>query len=252
MITLYDNAFSPFARKVRLALDHKGLHYHALDGLALHNRDKLAAVNRRVEVPTLVHDDITVVNSADIVAYLERVFPEKPVYPRDHKSYVQARAWERASDSAIDPIMINISYWMWAERPDAMPEGMLDRARADMATVYDALNRALADREFICGELSIADLALFPHLAAAKSMQVPFERALLGWYKRMRALPICNADLERTRAYLAQGAALDVERKKIFWRGDRIEWIVARGFHKWFMREIEEDRVIWPGLGVPG
>jgi len=33
MITLYDSAFSPFARKVRLVLEHKGLAFQALDGL---------------------------------------------------------------------------------------------------------------------------------------------------------------------------------------------------------------------------
>lgn len=42
------------------------------------------------------------------------------------------------------------------------------------------------------------------------------------------------------------------ERRKIFWRGDRIEWMLARGFHDWFAGEIAAERVIWPGLGVPG
>jgi len=42
MMTLYDNAFSPFARKVRLVLDVKGLAHEALDGLDLDNHDRLA------------------------------------------------------------------------------------------------------------------------------------------------------------------------------------------------------------------
>ena len=41
MLTLYDNAFSPFARKVRLALGWKGIDHEVVDGLALVNRDKL-------------------------------------------------------------------------------------------------------------------------------------------------------------------------------------------------------------------
>ena len=45
MLTLYDSAFSPFARKVRLVLDQKGLAYSVLDGLALANREELAKVN---------------------------------------------------------------------------------------------------------------------------------------------------------------------------------------------------------------
>ena len=29
------------------------------------------------------------------------------------------------------------------------------------------------------------------------------------------------------------------------------EWIMASGYHKWFVNEIEENRVLWPRLGVP-
>jgi glutathione S-transferase len=254
MLALYDNPFSPFARKVRLVLDHKGLEYEVIDGLSLKNRDKLAAVNGRIEVPTLVHDGLVVVNSADIVAYLERAFPERPVYPKSHAGWAHARAWERCSDTVIDAIMIDISYWVWAERPDTMPAGLHDAAKKDLAQIYAALENELSSREFVCGELSVADYALFAQLSGAKMLNVAFEGlpSLLAWYKRMRQLDVCKADLERVKSYLARGPEnLDVERHKIFWRGDRIEWILARGYHAWFMREIDEGRVLWPGLGIP-
>ena len=136
MRTLHDNAFSPFARKVRLVLDHKGLPYEVVDGLARANREVLAKVNGRVEVPALDHDGLVVVNSSDIALYLERVFPERPVYPEATAAWVRARAWERCSDTVLDPILIDISYWVWAERPDAMPDGMLDAAKRDTAAIY--------------------------------------------------------------------------------------------------------------------
>ena len=53
MITLYDNAFSPFARKVRMVLEHKRLAFEVIDGLAPAGHARLAAVNPRVEVPVL-------------------------------------------------------------------------------------------------------------------------------------------------------------------------------------------------------
>jgi glutathione S-transferase len=197
-----------------------------------------------------------VVNSSDIVAYLDRAFPERPVYPQSNAAWVRARAWERCSDTVVDAILVDVSYWVWAERPDTMPEGLLDAARADLGQVYAALERELEGHAFVCGELSIADLALFPQLTAAKMLDVAIDGAkfpgLLAWYKRMRALDICQADLGRLKGYLAQGpAGIDVERTKIFWRGDRLEWILARGHHRWLLREIEEGRVIWPGLAIP-
>ena len=67
----------------------------------------------------------------------------------------------------------------------------------------------------------------------------------------MRSLPICVADLKRTRDCVVQLKDLDIEKSRIFWRGDRIEWMVARGFHAWFFNEIKEERVAWPGPALP-
>ncbi len=252
---LYDNAFSPFARKVRMVLEFKGLAFDVIDGLRRANHGALAAANPRVEVPALEDGGLTVVNSADIVAYLEHKFPEPAVYPADPATRARARAWERASDSLVDPILVDISYWTWAERPDAMPEGMIEAARQDLALVYDALERALAGGDFICGEMSIADIALVPHLTAVRALDVPFSNdrhpRLAAWLGRMRELEVCKADRARARAYVRGLDRQDIERTRIFWRGDRVEWLLARGFHEWFMGEIEAGRVAWPGIAPP-
>ena len=130
---LYDNPFSPFARKVRMVLEHKGLVFDAIDGLDKDNHAALARVNPRREVPALQDDGVAVVNSADIVAYLEHRYPDPPVYPADPGARARARAWERLADTVIDPILINISYWSWADRSDTMPAGLLDAAKSDLS-----------------------------------------------------------------------------------------------------------------------
>ena len=252
---LYDSAFSPFARKVRMVLEHKGLACEAVDGLLKANHAALKAVNGRVEVPTLVDDGIVIVNSADIVAHLEFRHPAKPVYPQAPAARVHARAWERAADTYIDPILVDISYWKWADRPDRMPDGLLEAARADLRLVYDALERELSSREFVSGPFSIADIALFPHVSSARAMEVEFSAQahpnLSRWFKQMRALPVCAADMQRARDYMASLKDASIEKKRIFWRGDRIEWILAPGFHPWFFKEITEGRVLWPGPALP-
>ena len=162
---LFDSAFSPFARKVRMVLELKGLAFQVKDGLLKSSRAELEAVNGRAEVPTLVDGDTIVVNSSDIVGYLEHRYPDPPVYPRAPDVRVHARAWERTADTFIDPILVDISYWKWAERPDTMPTGLLEAARGDLSLVYDALEAELTEREYVSGSLSIADLSLFPHIA---------------------------------------------------------------------------------------
>src|SRR5262245_31987315 len=106
MLRLYDSAFSPFARKVRMTLEYKGLDYEAVDGLLKSNHEALKAVNERVEVPALVDGDLVVVNSADIVAYLDYRYPAKRMYPNDPAARVHARAWERVADTFVDPILV--------------------------------------------------------------------------------------------------------------------------------------------------
>jgi glutathione S-transferase len=255
MIKLYDSAFSPFARKVRMALEYKGLNYQVVDGLLRSNHEALKAVNGRIEVPALVDGDVVVINSADIVAYLDYRYPAKSIYPDEPAARVHARAWERVADTFVDPILVDVSYWKWAERPDTMPEGLLEAARADLRLVYDALDKELAHRQFVSGPLSIADIALFPHLASTKAMDVEFsaqEHPNLGrWFKEMRILPTCAADLKRARDYVVNMQDRDIEKRRIFWRGDRIEWMLARGFQTWFLNEIKEDRVAWPGPALP-
>jgi glutathione S-transferase len=212
-------------------------------------------VNGRIEVPALIDGDVVVVNSPDIVVYLDHRYPTKSVYPDEPAARVHARAWERVADSFVDPILVNISYWKWAERPDKMPEGLLEAGRSDLQLVYDALDKELAQRQFVSGPLSVADIALFPHLASVKALEVEFstqEHPNLGrWFKQMRALPICAADLKRARDYVINLRERDIERHRIFWRGDRIEWMLARGFHAWFFNEIKERRVAWPGPALP-
>lgn len=253
---LYDNAFSPFARKVRMVLEFKGIPFDAVDGLEPAARAALAAVNPRVEVPVLEDNGTVVVNSSDIVAYLEHKHPTPPVLPANPALRVRARAWERLADTLLDAIVHDISIWKWPilERPDTPPPGLLEHAARDLEEIYRSLEVQLGGGAFVCGDLSIADFALFPHLAAVKFLDVPFspERHpnLFAWYRRIRTLPVFATDLERTRSWLTKSASpagsAAPPATRIVWRGDRIEWLLAQGYHEWFAGEIRAGRVGWP------
>jgi len=247
---LYDSPFSPFARKVRLVLSLKSLETECIDALDHQHSEALRKINGRAEVPALVDDDVEVVNSADIVAYLEHRYPQNSVLPSCPKQRVNARKWERIADTLIDPILVDISYWMWTHRDDQMPEGMLEAARENLATVYDQLENELQEGDYICGELSIADIALFPHLIGAKALGVPISKErhpnVIRWLARLRVLPPFKADMQRATDFLSNLSSSNIERTKIFWRGDRIEWVLANGFADWFFNEIKNDRVLWP------
>lgn len=252
---LYDNPFSPFARKVRMALLYKGLPFDSVDALSADHRAELEQVNSRVEVPVLVDGDLTVVNSADIVAYLEHRYPTPPLYPANPAQRVAARAWERESDTLVDAILHDMSIWTWPTlgRTDAPPDGLLETAAAELRALYDRLESSLGPEGFLCGDVSVADLALFPHLSAVRFLNVPFSRErhphLLAWYRRMRQLDCCAQDLEHIGEWMARMAGADTpayETQRVKWRGDRLEWLLSRGFHDWWARELADGRVEWP------
>src|SRR5262249_60401897 len=124
----------------------------------------------------------------------------------------------------------------------------------DLAPVYDDLERALAGRDFLCGSLSIADLALFPHFAALRFLDVAFDGAthpnLLAWYKRLRQVDVCRADLERTQAFLRAAGAIQ-RPAKIVWRGDLLEWMLARGYHERLLASRHRGGLPWPRRRIP-
>lgn len=251
MITLYDSAFSPFARKVRMVLEHKQLPFQTVDALALANRTQLARLNWRVEVPALTDDNITVVNSADIVTYLEHRYPQQPVLPADPGQRVIARAWERTSDTVIDAITVDLSLWLWSDRKDKPPAGLHEAGRKDLAEHYARMEQQLGEQDYFVGSLSIADIALYPHLKMVKLVGAPIEQTqypkLKGWLKRMDQLDICKADVQRVKDFMQRIDRSKYEFKRIAWRGDRLEWIVRHGYYQWFANEIEQGRVMWPG-----
>ena len=188
----FTNGFSPFARKVALALEYKGLAYEPFDGLVHDNRDLLLAVNPRAEVPVLVDGDTTVVNSSDIVAYLDLKYPERPIYPAALKDRVAARALERLADTRIDAIMLDCSIWTWADRKDTPPPGLMEAGQADLDTIFARIETVLAGypSPLPFGHLTIADFALWPHLAALRplgfTMSTERYPRLNAWFAMMR------------------------------------------------------------------
>ena len=128
-----------------------------------------------------------------------------------------------------------------------------EAAARDLDAIYGRLEDQLAHgHQYLCGPFSLADIALFPNLYATRALKLGADPgrfpATVAWLKRLAALPLFAADLDRLRAWLKTLAGnTGFERDRIFWRGDRIEWLLANGFHRWFLEEIEQGRVLWPG-----
>jgi glutathione S-transferase len=253
LIALYDNPFSPFARKVRMVLWLKEVAFEPIDALAVGERERLLAVNPRAEVPVLVDGEVIVSNSADIVAYLEDRFPTPALLPSSPELRAKARTWQRIADTVLDAIIHDISLWAWPthRRTDQPPAGLLEVGRRDLEGVVGQLEESLEGADFLCGGLSVADLALFPHISSLKLLGVPLDRfsGILRWNRTMRALPVVRADLEHVKRSVVEKFASGTspyEGERVVWRGDRIEWVIARGSRDWLLSELVSGRAVVP------
>jgi glutathione S-transferase len=253
LIVLYDNPFSPFTRKVRMVLRIKDVAFESIDALAVGERGRLAEVNLRAEVPVLADGGLVVANSADIVAYLEDRFPEPPLFPSSPELRAKARSWQRIADTVLDAIIHDISLWAWPthRRTDSPPAGLIDAGRRDLEAIFARLERSFEGGDFVCGELSAADLALFPHISSLRVLGISLAAhpGILRWSRRMRTLPAVQADLEHIRQSVVEkfaSGASPYEAEKVVWRGDRIEWLLAHGFHGWLVSELRSGRAVVP------
>jgi glutathione S-transferase len=250
---LYTSWISTFARKVALGLELKGLDYEAVDALTREFRPQLQRLNPRLEVPVLQDDDLVIVNSSDILQYLDWRYPRPLLlYPERIEERVAARALERLADHRFDPIVVDCSFWHWTARDDQPPPGLRDAAQRDLDATLAYLEAELTRRPspWPFGAPGVVECSFFPNLVAVRPLGLELDQrrfpCVLNWLQAMRQHAVFAHDLKRTATFLKRLPDADYERTRLFWSGDRMEWLFARGFHRWFMSEIEADRVTFP------
>jgi glutathione S-transferase len=251
---LFDNANSPYALKVRIALYEKGLEFEKHELRFQRDREELLRVNPRGEVPALEDGGTVVYDSRIICEYLEDRYPTPPLVPADPAARARCRTLEAVADTQIDPCMVVIALAKMF-RPEvgtSHPEALQAAADA-LDKHYANLERELGDRAYLVGDFSRADVALAPHLffAAFMGYGVP-ERypRLAAWMGRVGERPsVKRASTEAletfTRSQEETGEAPLFDSQHLHWRGERIEWLVRVGLGPWLLEEIAAGRAFF-------
>jgi glutathione S-transferase/RNA polymerase-associated protein len=252
MLTLFDDVFSPYARKVRMVLYEKDVPFERVR--ALHgdcNRTDFLQVNPRAEVPAIVGDDIALYDSTVICEYLEDRYPQPALYPREPRLRAMCRLIEDLADTQLDAALYAIAV-VEMGRGEQFPE-MRAAAQRDLERLYGALERFLGDASFLCESYSLADIAVFPHVEAASFLGFPIEpsrhQKLSRWMDTVQARPAVirdTADVVETlqRLQAEQRPAFDPYR--VQWRSDRLEWVIKNGFAEWLLDEMRAGRAFFP------
>jgi glutathione S-transferase len=120
MLTLYQFPISHYCEKIRWALEYKGLPYTKIDLLPGSHVSVVKKIAPKSDVPVLVHDDRVVQNSSDIITYLDKAFPDRPLTPETAEFEEQARQWEVYVDENVGPQIRLYCYHYFLDRPDIL------------------------------------------------------------------------------------------------------------------------------------
>lgn len=217
---LYSGPLSLFSRKVEIALGEKGLAFDRVmvpftqeRGYSPKHPDVLAA-NPKGQVPVLVDGGLTLFDSTLIFEYLEEAYPAPALLPKDAAARAQCRLMELRADEVVFPHARAFFYRTDPPHPDPAQRTANEetgaRAEAALRSHFAMLDDRLRQREFLCGALTYADIAMFMVILWTQRLKGPSlqeHAALAAWYERLRARPpfgkaaaeIAAADRELTR-----------------------------------------------------
>jgi glutathione S-transferase len=207
-LRFYYGSGSPYAWRVWLALEHKGIPYEfkllSFSGGDL-NAPDYVSINPRRKVPAIVDDGFALYESQAIVEYLEERHPDTPtLFPGDVRQRALVRRLVQEADQyfivAMDPLLQEVLFRPRERWDDAAIAAAREGFAREVA-LWDDLVRG----DWLAGEaLSAADMALYPHVALALRLDRRKPdldiRALFGprisaWMRRFEALPYFGATI---------------------------------------------------------
>lgn len=107
-LKLYNYFRSSASYRVRIALHWKGLEFeylpiHLVKNGGEQRSDDYRKLNPMAHVPTLVHGDFALPESMAILLYLERLWPKKPLFPKEEEAYGRTIQLCEIVNSGIQP-----------------------------------------------------------------------------------------------------------------------------------------------------
>ena len=188
---------TPNGHKITLCLEEMGLPYqvHRVElGKGEQFRDEFLAISPNNKIPAIVDrhpvdggNPIPVFESGAILIYLaEKTGTFLPTEVRKRFDVIQWLMWQMGG---LGPMAGQNHHF--AGYTVEKIQYAIDRYVNETNRLYGVLNHRLADREYVCGDYSIADMAIYPWI-------VPYERQsqkiedflhLKRWFETIRSRP---------------------------------------------------------------
>jgi len=195
MIRLYHFWQSGNSREVRMVLAEKGLPWESclVDVMKGETRTPaFLAMNPFGKVPVLQDDDLTLYEASIINEYLDERYPDPPLMPVAPAARARLREaiyWSHQYIHAnFGPVLVET---LLKPEPARDKEMIARRTRA-IAEALAQLDKRVGEGPYLCGEFTLADCALAPHVTALPLIGLGQDPALSrfnAWVERLKARP---------------------------------------------------------------
>ena len=191
MIELYTWP-TPNGRKISIALEELGLEYttHPIDITKGEQRDpKFLAISPNGKIPALVdtENNRSLMESGAILLYLAEKSGQ--LLPKDSSRRWEVIEWVMWQMGGPGPILGQIHHFVkFNPGKSSYAE---ERYLAEGKRLYGVLNKRLQDLEFVVGEYSVADIAIWPWISRFNWQTIDITQYpnVTRWYLSVAARP---------------------------------------------------------------
>jgi maleylacetoacetate isomerase len=171
-ILLYNYFRSSTSYRARLALHHKNIpfEYKAISLLKGEQRsEEYLKLNPMGGVPTLVHDGHVIAESFAIIEYIEEVFPQNPLLPKDVVKRAQIRQACEFVNADIHPLgNLKIQKYLSENGfTDTQKEAWLQHWFGTGLAALEKLLTKYAGKYCFGDEITLADIFMVPQYMSA-------------------------------------------------------------------------------------
>lgn len=215
---------TPNGHKITIFLEETGTDYRIIPvhiGRGEQFKPGFLTISPNNRMPAIVDrapadagEAISVFESGAILLYLAEKIGR--FIPEEIRARVEVLQWLFWQMAGLGP-MAGQNHHFVKYAPEKLPYA-IDRYVQETSRLYAVLDRRLADREFVAGDYSIADMAAYPWVVPHERQQQNLEDFpnLKRWFETIRARPAVVRAYEKGAAISAKPVVDEDARKFLF------------------------------------
>jgi GST-like protein len=220
---------TPNGHKVTIFLEETGLPYtlHPINiGQGDQFQPSFLAISPNNRIPAIVDPEpvgggeaVSVFESGAILLYLAEKTGQ--FLPPDSRGRVEVLQWLFWQMGGLGP-MLGQNHHFSQYAPESIPYA-IERYRKETERLYGVLDQRLADRPFVAGDYSIADMAAYPWIVPHQRQEQDLETFphLKRWFETIQQRPAVVRAYAKAAAIQTDTAMTEAAKQILFGQGRR-------------------------------